>query len=269
MSSTESRGNRLFSTVGSAGRSQTLSAAGVLLFAALWKAGAQFAGAEVILPGPLTVLRTFGKVILSESFLPALTNTALRGGSAFLASALTALILGVAAGLSDAVRDILRPLVIIIKSTPVMSFILLALIWFPSGFVPIFVAVLMAFPIIYENVQIGLRAVDGRLLEMARVYRISKFNILRRILLPGIFSYFLAASKTAFGIIWKAVIAAEILSRPSAAVGSEMYEAKIYIETASVLAWTLVAVLLSAASDILLQAASGTVRGVRRGGMSI
>lgn len=257
------------SFTGSRKSSFTISAAGVLLFAAVWKIGASLAGAEVILPGPLKVFLTFGEVLRSPAFLPALASTALRGGTAFLISALLALLVGLAAGLSDGVRDLMRPLVIIIKSTPVMSFILLALIWFPSGFVPIFVSVLMAFPIIYENVQVGLRAVDPRLLEMARVYRISRPLVLRTILLPGIFSYFFAASKTAFGIIWKAVIAAEILSRPVAAVGSEMYEAKIYIETASVLAWTLVAVLLSAVSEFLLQAASGLVRGVRKGGMSL
>ena len=242
---------------------------GVLIIAGVWKIGAAAAGAEVILPGPLVALRALRTVLGSPAFLPALQATALRGLFAFLVSAVLGLFLGVLAGLYDSIRSLLRPLVITIKSTPVMSFILLALIWFPSGFVPVFVAILMAFPIIYENVAAGLRAVDPRLIQMARVYRVERRRILSTILLPGLFAFFFAGAKTALGIIWKAVIAAEILSRPEAAVGSAMYEAKIYIETASVIAWTLIAVLLSGASELLLQSAAGLFRGVRRGGGSL
>ena len=239
---------------------------GVLIIVGVWKIGAAAAGAEVILPGPLVAVRALGAVLTSPAFLPALRATALRGCAAFLISALLGLSFGVLAGLYDNVRDLLRPLVITIKSTPVMSFILLALIWFPSGFVPVFVAILMAFPIIYENVAAGLRSVDPRLIQMARVYRVKRRRVLSTILLPGLFAFFFAGAKTALGIIWKAVIAAEILSRPEAAVGSAMYEAKIYIETASVIAWTLIAVLLSGASELLLHSAARLFRGVRRGG---
>jgi NitT/TauT family transport system permease protein len=239
---------------------------GVLIIAGVWKIGAAAAGAEVILPGPLVALKALGTVLGSPSFLPALQATALRGFAAFLISAFLGLLLGVLAGLYDDIRNLLRPLVITIKSTPVMSFILLALIWFPSGFVPVFVAILMAFPIIYENVAAGLRSVDPKLIQMARVYRVDRPRIISTILLPGLFAFFFAGAKTALGIIWKAVIAAEILSRPDAAVGSAMYEAKIYIETASVIAWTLIAVLLSGASELLLQRTARLFRGVRRGG---
>ena len=239
---------------------------GVVLIIALWKLGALYVGTEVILPGPLRVAGSLLDVIGSPGFLSALGATTLRGVAAFLFSALLGLICGVAAGLSPVFRNLVKPLVIVIKSTPVMSFILLALIWFPSGLVPVFVSVLMAFPIIYENVVAGIRNADPRLIEMARVYRVPQGRILRSILLPGIYTFFSAGARTALGIIWKAVIAAEILSRPEAAVGSAMYEAKIYIETAEVIAWTVIAVLLSALSEFLLGRSTRLFTGIRRGG---
>ena len=242
---------------------------GVLILTALWKIGAILSGSDVILPGPVKTIQTLFSVAVSPGFLPALWATTLRGLFAFAVSALLGLCLGVAAGLSPWLRAVLKPLVVTIRSTPVMSFILLALIWFPSGFVPVFVAVLMAFPILYENVVAGLKGVDPRLVEMARVYRVPAQRILFRILLPGLFAFFFAGARTALGIIWKAVIAAEILSRPASAIGSSMYEAKIYIETAEVVAWTVAAVLLSAATEFLLQRSTRLFRGVQRGGMSL
>ena len=240
---------------------------GVVLIIALWKLGALLVGAEVILPGPAQVAESLLGVFSSPGFLSALGATTLRGLSAFVASAFFGLLCGVAAGISPVFHNIVKPLVIIIKSTPVMSFILLALIWFPSGFVPVFVAVLMAFPIIYENVVAGMRNADPRLIEMARVYRVPRSRILTAILLPGLYTFFTAGSRTALGIIWKAVIAAEILSRPASAVGSAMYEAKIYIETAEVIAWTVLAVLLSALSEFLLDRSTRLFKGVHRGGL--
>lgn len=246
--------------------SRSVPLLGVVLIIAVWKIGAVFAGTEVILPGPLTVAGSLLDVVRSPGFVYALGATALRGLGAFFLSALSGLLCGVAAGLSTVFRNLIKPLVIIIKSTPVMSFILLALIWFPSGIVPVFVSVLMAFPIIYENTVAGIRNVDSRLIEMARVYRVPRSRILRTILLPGLYTFFMAGARTGLGIIWKAVIAAEILSRPVAAVGSAMYEAKIYIETAEVIAWTVIAVLLSALSEFLLGRSTLLFTGIRRGG---
>ncbi len=242
---------------------------GILLLVAVWKIGALFAGSEVILPGPVKTIKTLVSVAASPGFLPALWATTLRGLGAFFVSALAGLTLGIASGLSGNLRKLLKPLIVTIRSTPVMSFILLALIWFPSGFVPVFVAVLMAFPIMYENVVAGIRSVDPRLIEMAEVYRVPKQRILFKILIPGLFAFFMAGARTGLGIIWKAVIAAEILSRPSIAVGSSMYEAKIYIETAEVVAWTVAAVLISACSEFLLQRSALLFPGVRRGGISL
>ncbi|WP_319416973.1 ABC transporter permease subunit [Marispirochaeta aestuarii] len=239
---------------------------GVVLIIALWKLGALYVGTEVLLPGPFRVAGSLLDVLGSPGFMSALGASSLRGFSAFFLSALLGLVCGVAAGLSPVFRNLVKPLVIVIKSTPVMSFILLALIWFPAGLVPVFVSVLMAFPIIYENVVAGIRNADPRLIEMARVYRVPRRRILGGILLPGIYTYFSAGARTALGIIWKAVIAAEILSRPEAAVGSAMYEAKIYIETAEVIAWTVVAVLLSALSEFLLGRSTRLFTGLRRGG---
>jgi NitT/TauT family transport system permease protein len=82
-------------------------------------------------------------------------------------------------------------------------------------------------------------------IEMARIYNSQKVKIIKDIYFPSIMSFLIAALTTAVGIGWKAVIAAEVLSQPDFAIGTNLQLSKIYLQTERVLAWTLVAIVLS------------------------
>ena len=64
--------------------------------------------------------------------------------------------------------------------------------------------------------------------------------------------YFASACRTALGLAWKAGVAAEVLCLPEAAIGTQVYQAKIYLETPDLFAWTLVVLALSFALEGLL-----------------
>jgi NitT/TauT family transport system permease protein len=130
-----------------------------------------------------------------------------------------------------------------------MSVILLALIWFTTGTVPIFSAFLMAFPIITGNIIQGILEVDRHYIEMAEVFKVKKSRILFELSIPSVIPYFLAGASTALAITWKVVVAAEVLSQPLAAIGTGMFAAKVRLDTAEVLAWSMVAILLSSATE--------------------
>ena len=91
----------------------------------------------------------------------------------------------------------------------------------------------------------GLRETDPELLEKAQVFRVSRWRTFLYVVLPGVFPYFLSAMVTSLGLAWKAGIAAEVLCTPKMAIGTQLYNAKIYIETTDLFAWTFVVVLLS------------------------
>lgn len=153
--------------------------------------------------------------------------------------------IGIISSMNDYVYDLINPLMTAIKSTPVLSFIIIALIWFSSSNVPIFICFLMCFPVIWLNVVTGIRNVDEKLLEMAKVYRVRKSTVLRKIYLPSIMPYFSAASITCLGLGWKVSVAAEVLSHPKNAIGSHLYSAKVYLDSSDLFAWTVVVILLS------------------------
>ena len=142
----------------------------------------------------------------------------------------------------------------VIRATPVASFILLILLWTDRSVVPGVIAGLMVLPVVWGNLCRGIRETDPKLLELAAAYRFSWWKRVRLIYLPSLRPYFLAAVTTAMGLAWKSGVAAEVLCRPAWAVGTQIVQARDYLETPSLFAWTLVILLLSLTLEKLLSA---------------
>jgi NitT/TauT family transport system permease protein len=111
--------------------------------------------------------------------------------------------------------------------------------------VPAVIAGLMVLPVVWANVRAGLSGVDRQLLELAAVYRLPRLRVLRRIVWPAVLPHLRAALRSALGLGWKAGIAAEVLTVPPYSIGKKIYEAKIYLETSELFAWTAAVVCIS------------------------
>ena len=171
-------------------------------------------------------------------------------GGFLLACALAAVLAPLAARFQW-IRDLLSPLVAVVKAVPVVSFIILALIFFSSENLSLLISALMVFPPVYLNVLEGVKRTDASLLEMARVFRVPFSRTLRGIYLPQVLPYFRAAVSVALGLCWKAGTAAEVIALSGGTIGERLYTAKVYFETPDLFAWTAVIVLLSAGFEKL------------------
>ncbi|KAB3536055.1 ABC transporter permease subunit [Alkaliphilus pronyensis] len=216
-----------------------------IFWISIWQLTHIVVGRDIYVPSPLQVITTLGQMIFSNVFWRTIAYSIFRVVAGLSISILLGLIVGIISALNDYVYDIINPFMTILKSTPVLSFIIIALIWFTSSNVPIFICFLMCFPIIWTNVVAGVRNVDHKLIEMSKVYRIKKLIILRRIYLPTIVPYLLAACITCLGLGWKVSVAAEVLSHPQNAIGSHLYSAKVYLDSSMLFAWTFVVIILS------------------------
>ena len=135
--------------------------------------------------------------------------------------------------------------------------------WMGRAVLPAFISALVVLPVVWTNVETGIRETDGELLEVARVFCFSKTKTLVRVYVPSVLPYFASACRSSLGMGWKAGIAAEVLTVPLVSIGKRIYESKLYWETADLFAWTVVVILCSLAIEKLLMAA--VVRIERRG----
>ena len=228
-------------------------AASVLLLLLIWELGAHALDAQVILPTPGATAVSFWSIINSKPFSLNIWTTVNRALQSFLIITSSGMVLGILAGYSPILHAFLKPLLVVFKATPVMSVILLAFIWFTSGTVPLFSAFLMGFPVMFIQVERGVSQISPRLAEMTRMYGFSPWMRLTHLVVPSLMPSIITGAKASLSMVWKVVIAAEVLTVPRYGIGSRMQLSQVNLETSSVLAWTLIAVLLTACGDALFE----------------
>jgi NitT/TauT family transport system permease protein len=230
-------------------RSPLQKAARRILVAAIWIAVWYLAWGivqqEILIASPGEVLLRLWRLGSTGDFWVSTLSSLLRIVAGFLLAVAVGCALAVLCRLSSFAYDLFYPVIRIIRATPVASFIILALIWLNTGSVPVFASFLMVFPIVWENVYRGIHSADKNLLAMAKVFRLTKGSVARNVYIPSVMPYFIAACNIGIGMAWKAGIAAEILGVPLHSIGTELYRAKIYLETVDVFAWTAVVIALS------------------------
>ena len=211
----------------------------------VWQLAALAVGQSFILPGPAAVLGT----LIQLAGVPSFWQTALLSLVRVLAGLLAGTLLGaLTAALTCASRwadVLLSPAVRVIRAVPVVSFILFVLLWTRRGLVPVVVSALMVLPVVWGNVSRGITQTDPLLLEAARAYRFGRWKTLRLVYVPSVLPYFASGCATGLGLAWKAGVAAEVLCQPRLAIGTQVYRAKITLETPDLFAWTAVVIVLS------------------------
>lgn len=226
----------------------------VLLFWILiWELCSLFINQSILLPSPLEVLKTLIQLMWQIYFWSCVFSSIGRVIEGLILSISLGILLGVIAGLNNFIEELLEPLIIAVKATPVMSIIIIALVWFKSSNVVIFTAILMCFPIIYTNVLEGIKSVDISLIQMANVYNVKTKYIIMDIYLPCIKNYIISGILMCLGIGWKVSVASEVLSIPTYSIGLNLLTAKSTLETSELFAWTIVVVLLSFAFEVIFK----------------
>ncbi|MDR2111215.1 MAG: ABC transporter permease subunit, partial [Spirochaetaceae bacterium] len=211
---------------------------GILTLLVLWELISRYAGSILLFPGPLPVFTRFAALVRTEKFLRSLGNSLFRVILGILISAPLGMVAGIASGLDKRAAAFLRPLFSVISAAPVMAVILIAYLWLGSERTPVFTAFLMVFPVMAANTMTGIGAVDPRLVELLRVYRLSRAETLRRLYIPALVPFILGGLRSSLSLCWKVVVAAEVLVQPIRSLGTGMQEAKAQLETPELFAWT-------------------------------
>lgn len=233
---------------------------------AVWYAAARAVGTELLLPQPTAVFLRLCEIMQTSDFYVTTTASLIRVLLGIILATAAGTLLAVITHISRAANALIRPIITVIKATPVASFIILALVWLDRGRLPIFISLLMVLPIVWTNLMTGLSEVDMKYVEMAKVFSVSRAKIIKKIYIPSVMPYFSSAARTSMGLAWKAGIAAEVLAVPARSVGKKLFESKAYLETTDLFAWTAVVIILSLIIELVFEFAMSRLFGRRKKG---
>lgn len=211
----------------------------------LWQLASVFVGSELLLVSPLEVVKRLASLVVEEGFLPVVIFTFKRIALGFCCGLLAGIVLALIAGRFKVAEILLWPYMITVKSVPVASFVVIALIWFKASNLSMLISFLMVLPIVYTNLLDGIKSVDKKMLEMAEVFKMPFSRRMRFIWLPSVKPFLISACRISLGLAWKSGVAAELIGYPEGSVGEALYYSKLYLNTVDLFAWTVVIVLLS------------------------
>lgn len=220
-------------------------AAVILFWLILWQTASVWIDNSILFASPADVLRSFAALAPTADFWISAGWTFGKITLGFFTAFLAGILLGSLAFRFSLLKELLAPLVLLAKSVPVASFVILALIWIGSENLSIFISFLVVLPMIYVNTIAGLESTDQKLLEMAKVFSLPLPRRIRFIYLPALLPYLTSSCRIALGMSWKSGIAAEVIGVPAHTIGENLYMAKIYLATSDVFAWTIVIILIS------------------------
>lgn len=217
----------------------------ILFWLGLWQFVSMALKQEILLVSPVSAFLSLLQLMGEGAFWRAIAFSFLRILFGFLLSVGAGALLA-ALGCRFAALDILlRPAISAMKATPVASFTILALLWVPSKNLSVLVSFTMAFPILYLNLREGLLSADRELAEMAKVFHMGLWRRICYLYLPAVFPFFISAVSLCVGLCWKSGIAAEVIGQPAGSIGGALYQAKIFLATRELFAWTAVIIAIS------------------------
>lgn len=240
-----------------------LTCLSILLIPVAWQLLSWQMAQPQLIPSFPDLIRALFRLVYLPGFLVSIGTTCLRACVGLLLSLVAASITAFLLNRSEAIRFLFMPWLSLLRSVPVISFILLALIFLNPEMIPLLIAFLTMYPLLTENLLKGLMNRRDSWKILARQFHLNAWNRLFQINYPQLKPYLFSGLASAVGFGWRAIIMGEVLSQCVDGIGKRMKEAQVFIDVPELIAWTLVAIVLSWLTDKLISRLSDWQPSVR------
>jgi sulfonate transport system permease protein len=204
------------------------------------------------LPAPTVVGKTIYQLAVSGDLLKHAGITIARVAVGFLLGAGAGTLFGGLTGYLPVARKLLDPSLQALRSVPSIAWVPLFLLWLgiqeTSKIALISVG---AFFPVYLNLAVAMRHVDSKLLEVGKLYRLSSFQMIRRLILPAILPEYIVGLRSGLGLAWMFVVAAELLGA-SSGIGYLMIDGEMTGRAAIILASVILFAIFGKTTDWMM-----------------
>jgi sulfonate transport system permease protein len=198
----------------------------VVVIAAWWYVTTYGSTPESILPKISTVLSTLRQITADKTLQKDLGISLVRVMEGYIIAAVLGITLGTLMGMSDTIKKIFYPTVTTVRQIPIMAWIPLLILWCGIGEKSkIVVIVIAAFFPVMVNTLTGISSTPQSYIEVARLYKLSRFKTFLRVYLPHALPNIQTGLKLGLGVSWMAVVAAELIASTSG-IGYKMSYAR-------------------------------------------
>jgi sulfonate transport system permease protein len=215
------------------------------------------------LPAPTVVGKTIYQLAVAGDLLKHAGTTIARVAIGFLLGASAGTLLGGLTGYVPIARKLLDPSLQALRSVPSIAWVPLFLLWLGiQETSKVALISLGAFFPVYLNLSVAMQHVDPKLLEVGRLYRLSSFQMIRRLILPAVLPEYIVGLRSGLGLAWMFVVAAELLGA-SSGIGYLMVDGEMTGRASVILASVILFAIFGKTTDWMMNAAGRSLLGHR------
>ncbi|MDQ0758635.1 ABC transporter permease [Streptomyces canus] len=206
-----------------------------------------------VLASPGRIAQVAGDLISDGSLTSAMTTSLQRVAGGLLLGALIGTGLALVSGLFRIGEDIVDAPVQMLRTVPFVGLIPLFIIWFGIGEAPKIAIITLGvtFPL-YLNVYAGIRGVDAQLIEAGESLGLSRWGLVRHVILPGALPGAMTGLRYSLGISWLALVFAEQVNADSG-IGFLMVQARDFLRTDVIVVCLIVYAFLGLLADFIVR----------------
>ena len=217
---------------------------GFILIGCLIQAAGQIKNDRLVFPDVTEILRAFFRLLAEPRTWLLIRTTMLHLLSAMAVSTLFGLIIGLAEGNSDFIRTMLRPLMVLLRSIPMLVLVVIIMVLTKYENVPLIGTSLILIPLISEAVSEGCRSIDSNLIDVYRLNSDLNLQVIWNVHLPLMTGYLKQAYISAIGMGIKLVVSTEYLVQTKNSLGKAINTSIYFNEYQDIYAYALIMVLL-------------------------
>lgn len=217
---------------------------GIILIGCLIQAAGWVKDDRLVFPDVVEILQAFFRLLRQSATYRKIGITLMHLAQAMILSTILGVVIGLAEGLNDFVRTLLRPLMIMLRSIPMIVMVVIIMVLTKYDRVPLIASTLFLIPLISEATNEGCRRIDSELIDVYRINSNFSFRILFSVYLPMIAGYLRQAYVNAVGMGIKLVISTEYLVQAKNSLGKAIYSSSYFNEYQDIYAYALVMILL-------------------------
>lgn len=228
----------------------------VVCLIVIWWALAAAVGNGFILPDPVESVNALFALLKTGEFYVALSLTLVRSLIAFVVSFSAAAALAFLSDRYKSAKKVIKPIIGILRALPTVAVVLLLLLWTNSFIAPMIVTALVVLPTIFTNVEAALQSIDKESVEACVFFGLPQKEIKKRVIVPQIAPQMLLSAGSGLSLNLKLMVAAEVLSQTARSLGYLLNTAKVYLETAQMIAVVLITVIIGVGIESAFSALS-------------
>lgn len=200
---------------------------------------------SILLVGPVEIARALFELLQTGNYYLICLMSLCRIMAGMLLAFVIGCVFGALMYRFSLFDEIISPVLAVMKSIPVASFVVLLLIWQGARNLSVFISFIVVFPNVCVSMKNGLKSVTIEKTELADVYHIKGFRKWLYIYRPAVIPYLISCMEISIGMSFKSGVAAEVIGMPDYSIGERIYVSKVYLDTAGLFAWTFSLIVLS------------------------